>query len=267
MCVYNTLVVHGDECSQFNLAFSLEETPTFGRGSSRKPAMTAKTLRDHNWAVPISDKTIYIVGPGHFQNSLMASSLSQATGAKCVAVECLGSVPSQDDDNRDNRCLILWDCLGKVQSCLLGCDLIVKEGFAHSLLALFNVSETLHVEEAAIPYGVKGFFYEQDSMQTFEKGVRAIFQGELWIPRKILAEYMKKNTSKSQARKMKKSDANLTSREREILLLLTSGAKNADIAKKLYVSPHTVRTHLHNVYRKTGVSDRFQAILWAAENL
>jgi DNA-binding NarL/FixJ family response regulator len=104
-------------------------------------------------------------------------------------------------------------------------------------------------------------------MQTFEKGVRAIFQGELWIPRKILAEYMKKNTSKSQVRKMKNNDANLTSREREILLLLASGAKNADIAKKLYVSPHTVRTHLHNIYRKIDVPDRFQAILWAAENL
>jgi DNA-binding NarL/FixJ family response regulator len=104
-------------------------------------------------------------------------------------------------------------------------------------------------------------------MQTFEKGVRAIFQGELWVPRKILAEYMKKHTSKSQVRKMKNNDANLTSREREILLLPASGAKNSDIAKKLYVSPHTVRTHLHNIYRKIDVPDRFQAILWAAENL
>ena len=230
--------------------------------------MTAKTLRHNNWTAPISDKTIYIVGPGQLQNSLMASSLSQATGAKCLVVESLERVPRKDDGDGNNRCLVLWDCLGKsLEGCLLGCSLIEKEGFNHILLALFNVSETLGVEEIAIPYVVQGFFYEQDSMKTFEKGIRAIFQGELWIPRKILAEYMKKNTSKSQARKMKKSDANLTSREREILLLLASGAKNADIAKKLYVSPHTVRTHLHNVYRKIDVPDRFQAILWAAENL
>ena len=104
-------------------------------------------------------------------------------------------------------------------------------------------------------------------METFKKGSRAIFQGELWIPRKILANYMKNNTSKTQVRKMKKNDANLTPREREVLLLLASGARNADIAKKLYVSPHTVRTHLHNIYRKINVPDRLQAILWAAENL
>jgi DNA-binding CsgD family transcriptional regulator len=255
-------------CPQFDLAFSLEEAPTFVRGSSRKPAMTAKTLKDDNWTVPISDKTVCIVGPSQLQNSLMAASLSQATEAKCLAVESLEKVPTRDDGDENKGCLILWDCLGKdCESCLFGCDLISKQGFACSLLALFNVSVTLGVEEAAIPYGVQGFFYEQDSMQTFEKGIRAIFQGELWIPRKILAEYMKKNTSKSQARKKQKNDANLTSREREILLLLASGAKNADIAKKLYVSPHTVRTHLHNIYRKIDVPDRFQAILWAAENL
>jgi len=104
-------------------------------------------------------------------------------------------------------------------------------------------------------------------MENFEKGIRAIFQGELWIPRKILANYMKNNANKGQVRKMRKNDGNLTPKEREVLLLLASGARNADIAKKLYVSPHTIRTHLHNIYRKINVPDRFQAILWAAKNL
>jgi len=230
--------------------------------------MTA-TLRDDNWAVPINDKTVYILGPGQLQNSLMASFLSQATGAECLAVESMEKVPNQDKGDGDNKYLVLLDCLGKgCESCLLDCgDLIGEESFSYILLALFNVSETLGVEEQAISYGVQGFFYEQDSMKALEKGIRAIFQGEVWIPRKILADYMKKNTSKKQIRNMRKNDTNLTHREREVLLLLSSGAKNADIAKKLYVSPHTVRTHLHNAYRKINVPDRFQAILWAAENL
>ena len=231
--------------------------------------MTAKTLRDDNWTRPINDKTVYIVGPGQLQNSLMASSLNQAIEAECLAVESLEKVSNQDDGDGNQKYLVLLDCLGKdCESCLLDWgDLTGEKAFSHILLALFNVSQILGVEEQAIPYGVQGFFYEQDSMKTFEKGIRAIFQGELWIPRKILAEYMKKNTSKKQIRSMRKKDTNLTSREREVLLLLASGAKNADIAKKLYVSPHTVRTHLHNIYGKINVPDRFQAILWAAENL
>jgi len=61
--------------------------------------------------------------------------------------------------------------------------------------------------------------------------------------------------------------ATLTSREIEVLSVLVSGAKNEEIASKLYISTHTVKTHLYTIYKKIDVSNRLQAVLWANENL
>ena len=93
--------------------------------------MTAKTLRDDNWTRPINDKTVYIVGPGQLQNSLMASSLNQAIEAECLAVESLEKVSSQDDGDGNQKYLALLDCLGKdCESCLLDCgDLTGEKAF------------------------------------------------------------------------------------------------------------------------------------------
>jgi DNA-binding CsgD family transcriptional regulator len=51
----------------------------------------------------------------------------------------------------------------------------------------------------------------------------------------------------------------LTGREREILDHVAAGRSNAEIARELWLSPHTVRKHLENVYRKLGVNNRTEA--------
>lgn len=59
----------------------------------------------------------------------------------------------------------------------------------------------------------------------------------------------------------------LTERECEILNELRHGATNMDIARALFISENTVRTHLYNVFRKLSVKNRTQAVSWANENL
>jgi two-component system nitrate/nitrite response regulator NarL len=52
----------------------------------------------------------------------------------------------------------------------------------------------------------------------------------------------------------------LTRREREILNLVAAGASSPDIARQLFLSPATVKTHLQNLYEKLEVSDRAAAV-------
>lgn len=60
-----------------------------------------------------------------------------------------------------------------------------------------------------------------------------------------------------------RGDHGLTAREREILHLLIEDHTQKEIAERLFISPHTVDTHLRNIYRKLGVHSRVGAIVRA----
>jgi DNA-binding NarL/FixJ family response regulator len=60
--------------------------------------------------------------------------------------------------------------------------------------------------------------------------------------------------------------AALSPREREVLVLITDGLSNADIAKRMQISEKTVRNHASNLFDKLGVWSRAQAIVYARDH-
>ncbi len=58
----------------------------------------------------------------------------------------------------------------------------------------------------------------------------------------------------------------LTQREAEILRLITKGLTNPEIAARLFLSGHTIKTHINRIFAKTGSRDRVAAIRYAQRN-
>ncbi len=53
---------------------------------------------------------------------------------------------------------------------------------------------------------------------------------------------------------------NISTREREIILLLVSGMSNREIGEKLYISPRTVEAHVYNIYRKCSIKNKLELV-------
>ncbi len=58
----------------------------------------------------------------------------------------------------------------------------------------------------------------------------------------------------------------LSKREIEVLAMMGKGLTNPEISEALFISPHTVKSHVVHIFNKLGVSQRTQAVVWAARN-
>jgi DNA-binding NarL/FixJ family response regulator len=212
------------------------------------------------------DAFIYIVGPGKLQNELMAFFLGQQTGATCRTNQDIAGVQSFDDEHAGQPVLLLLDCqVSTGDSLLADIELCRQEKLPGALMALFNVDNSLGIEQESVALGVKGFFYENDPLDMLHKGVLAILDGQLWASREVMARCILQH--KRQKHIPQGDVAGLTPREVEILAMVAVGAKNEEIAERLHISPHTVKTHIYNIFKKIDVPNRLQAALWAASHL
>src|SRR5258708_2180035 len=97
------------------------------------------------------------------------------------------------------------------------------------------------------------------------KGIEAIFRGEYWLPRRLLGAHLER--TRTVQLPASPAATLLTRKELETLRLLATGSSTEHIANELRVSPHTVKTHIYNLFRKIRVSNRVQAVHWASQNM
>jgi len=212
-------------------------------------------------------REIYLVGSAKAQSELMAAHIETKTGLHCRLVENLEAA-TQSIRQNGHPVLLLRDCHRKSNETILAELRLVYHGkLSWALCCLYNLTENTGLELDAVEYGVKGFFYEHDQLENLLRGIHSVFQGEIWLSRKTMSEYIKRRSGPQKITNEDSVDSQLTRRELEILSKLAGGSSNQNIAETLYISRHTVKTHIYNIYKKIGVSDRLQAALWAAKNL
>lgn len=214
----------------------------------------------------LAGSIICVVGPERRQNELMSSFLERVSEAECQTGDSNYQIPECTPENGSHTRLILWDCNGTGEESLLKFESNYYAESARDIVAFLNVQPDIGIEEGAIDLGIKGFFYETDPPDRMPKGLMAILNGELWVSRKKLSDYiMSKNKYRSNF--SGKALGLFSRREIETLRLLTIGASNQEIADILCISRRTVKSHVYNIYKKMNVPNRLQAILWARKKL
>ena len=209
---------------------------------------------------------VYIVGPRKLQNETIASCLERETGNKCFVLGDISQIPTADPKDLGRPRLVLLDCQGKnPENVLAELRPYLNQKQSTNNVVLFSVGHNLGIEKKCVLEGVRGFFYEQDPLDRFLKGVRAVLEGELWLSREIMTKCILEGTDEPSS--SRSGSELLTQRQIQVLAQVAVGASNDEIADMLYLSPHTVKTHLYNIFRKINVPNRMQAALWAAKNL
>jgi DNA-binding NarL/FixJ family response regulator len=123
-------------------------------------------------------------------------------------------------------------------------------------LTSFGEEERVH---AALEAGASGYLLKDSDADEVSAAIRAAHRGELPLDPAIARDL----TSSLRAGSRDGPDAELTTRELEVLGLLGAGMTNKEIAAKLQISERTARTHVSNILGKLDLTSRTQAALWA----
>ncbi len=116
--------------------------------------------------------------------------------------------------------------------------------------------------------GASGYLVKNMDPDRLVHALRGVLSGEAAIPRLLMAELVRDLQTAGRQRVItgRNGRADLTSREWEILGLFCDGLSGPSIAKRLFLSPVTVRRHSSEVVRKLGVRDRKEAIALIQEH-
>jgi DNA-binding NarL/FixJ family response regulator len=117
---------------------------------------------------------------------------------------------------------------------------------------------------AAVKQGVHGCLPRDSQPATWQRAILAVHAGEPWIPRGLMAEALVNLKQQiGMERPAPASMEQLTERQRDIVGWVTQGLSNKEIGRHLGISPTTVKTHLHNIFERIGVSGRQHLVRYA----
>ena len=146
-------------------------------------------------------------------------------------------------------------------------------------IILFTTADNKDEFVEAMKLGCSGILLKETPTSLIEKSILRVHAGEIWLDSSTTAAVIRHFSSpkdfpaahvgpapSSGNGKSNRERAQLSQREREIIVLIAQGYKNKEIAEKMFITEQTVKNHLHNVFDKLGVSDRLELALYAIHN-
>jgi DNA-binding NarL/FixJ family response regulator len=132
------------------------------------------------------------------------------------------------------------------------------------VLTTFDDDEILW---GAVEAGAAGFILKEASAEDLLRAVRCVALGGSWLDPQVTPRVLDAYRREGTLRQRRGAELDkLTAREREVLVLMATGATNAEIAEELSLSETTVKSHVGSVFMKLSARDRAAAIVYAFEH-
>jgi DNA-binding NarL/FixJ family response regulator len=114
----------------------------------------------------------------------------------------------------------------------------------------------------ALRAGAVGYLLKDDDPEKLTRDLRQVMAGEASVSASVVTRILQEFRAPGRRRFSRRSTAaaKLSSREWEVMELLSQGLSTDEVAKRLFLSPTTVRVHISTVLRKLRVKDRKSAL-------
>ena len=215
--------------------------------------------------------TVLVVDDQALIRQAVSDILSHATGITVVG-EAVNGVEAVDAATRLHPDVIVMDIrmprldgIGATEAICADPALI-----ATRVLILTTFEEDEYIV-AALRAGASGFIGKGSEPEEIVQAVHAVNAGDALLSpiatRSLITKYVNPTRSVGEgSRPIPPELAQLTDREREVLLLVARGRSNHEIAGELHISPHTAKTHVNRVMVKVHAHDRAQLVILAYES-
>ena len=111
----------------------------------------------------------------------------------------------------------------------------------------------------ALYLGARGYLTDTSNADQFIQAVRALSKEEIWGEVEIITKLLTRLLHSKKGSSIVPRP-HLTKREDEVVKLIIQGYSNKQVSEKLFISEKTVKSHLNNVYKKLGLSNRLQLV-------
>lgn len=139
---------------------------------------------------------------------------------------------------------------------------IVALGLPTRVLMLTLHDMPAYVREA-LAAGAAGYVLKDTAIEDLRRAVTQVLDGQTAVPLDLMNAALR---APERATRTVDTKAVLTEREHEVLMLVSQGMTNKQIARSLTISPATVKAHVERIIAKLGVSDRTQAAVVATQD-
>jgi DNA-binding NarL/FixJ family response regulator len=118
---------------------------------------------------------------------------------------------------------------------------------------------------AALQAGARGYLTKDAGAEEIARAIDAVRGGDAQLDPSVQRRLVDALATGVQPSRRRRGDLpdGLTQREAEVLTLIADGRSNAEIARELFISEATVKTHINNLFAKAGLRDRAQAVTYA----